>query len=75
MDILILEDWKDTMSRNIGYLTSKVAQQARKAKVSTNPRRNIEVSCVHSGAENVVDSYHGGIYGTALCADKKYEIK
>jgi len=37
MGILILEDGKDTMSRNIGYLTSKVAQRARKAKVSLIP--------------------------------------
>jgi len=62
MDILIFEDGKDKMSRNVGYITCKVAQQPRKAKVSTNRRRKLEVSYVHSGAENVLNNYRGGIY-------------
>lgn len=75
MDILIFEDGKDKMSRNVGYLTSKVAQQPRKTKVSTNRRRNFEVSYVHSGAENVLDNYRGGLYESVLCANKEYEMK
>jgi len=74
-DILIFEDGKDKMSQNVGYLTSKVAQQPRKAKVSTNRRRKLEVSYVHSGGEDVLDNYRGGIYESALCADKEYEMK
>jgi len=44
---------------------------SQKSEGLTNPRRKIEVSCVHSGAENVLDSYHGGIYESWLCADEK----
>ena len=59
MDIVIFREGRDTMSRNVGYLTNKVAQQPRKAKVSANPHRKLEVSYVHSGAENVWDSCSG----------------
>jgi hypothetical protein len=75
MDILIIEDGKDTMSWNVGYLTSKFAQQARKAKVSTNLCRKHEVYNVQSGAENALDNYHEGICESALCVDWKYEMK
>ena len=71
VDIVILEDGKDTISRNVGYLTTKIAQQPRKTKVSTNPRRKHEVSYVHSGAENVLDIYHGGnIRGSIMCRQR-----
>lgn len=71
MDIVILEDGKDTIPRNVGYLTTKVAKQPGKTKVSTNRRQKLEVSCVHNGAENVLDIYHGGICEAALCAEKE----
>jgi hypothetical protein len=44
MDIVTLEDGKDTIPRNVRDQITKVSQQPIKAKFSTNPRPKLEVS-------------------------------